>query len=180
LRELWKKETLCRQPDCAIDWLWDARGRSSPNAAETDAQFDAETERLIRADILRALPDPISDWDAPNGHLSIKRALLALAFVAIVACLKSLRLNRRRRNECQKRAFQRENPVGRQKLASRAQSPNDRPSEPGGSPTVTVSPPPPMPSARKRDFCSRFIANRRIYRYMPRAVPLTGFSRLGQ
>ena len=54
-----------------------------------DAQFDVETERLIRADILRVLPDPICDWDAPNGHLWIKRALLVLAFVAIVACLKS-------------------------------------------------------------------------------------------
>jgi len=63
-----------------------------------DAQFDTETERLIRADILRALPDPVSDWDAPNGHHWIKRALLALAFVAIVAFLKSLPLNRRRRN----------------------------------------------------------------------------------
>src|SRR6516165_3951242 len=64
----------------------------------SDATFDPETERLIRADILRALPDSRADWDAPNGHHWIKRALLALAFVAIVAFLKSLPLNRRRRN----------------------------------------------------------------------------------
>src|SRR6516164_504175 len=63
-----------------------------------EAQFDPETEGLIRADILRALPDPTSAWDAPNGRLWIKRALLALAFVAIVAFLKSLPLNRRRGN----------------------------------------------------------------------------------
>jgi hypothetical protein len=63
------------------------------------AQFDPDTERLIRADILRALPDPMTDWDAPNGHLWIKRALLALAFVALAACLKSLHLSRQRRDD---------------------------------------------------------------------------------
>jgi hypothetical protein len=61
-----------------------------------DAQFDQETERLIRADILRALPDPTSGWDAPNGRLWIKRALLALAIVALAAFLKNLRLGRLR------------------------------------------------------------------------------------
>jgi hypothetical protein len=65
----------------------------------SDAQFDRETEGLIRADILRALPDPTTDWNAPNGHLLIKRGLLALAFVALAACLESLRLSRQRRDD---------------------------------------------------------------------------------
>jgi hypothetical protein len=59
-----------------------------------DAKFDPETERLIRADVLRALPgalpDPNADWDDPNGRLWIKRALLALAIVALPIGLKSL------------------------------------------------------------------------------------------
>ena len=59
-----------------------------------EAQFDPETEGLIRADILRALPDPTSAWDAPNGRLWIKRALLALAIVGLAACLKNLRFGR--------------------------------------------------------------------------------------
>ena len=38
------------------------------------ARLDPEAERLLRADILRALPDPTTPWDAPNGHLRIRRA----------------------------------------------------------------------------------------------------------
>jgi hypothetical protein len=62
-----------------------------------DAKFDPETERLIRADVLRALPDPAADWDDPNGRLWIKRALLALAIVALSIGLKSLLRRRPRR-----------------------------------------------------------------------------------
>ena len=57
----------------------------------SDAQFDPETERLIRANVLRALPDPTTDWDAPNGRLWIKRGLLVLAIIALVAVLRSRR-----------------------------------------------------------------------------------------
>jgi hypothetical protein len=56
-----------------------------------DAHFDRE--RLVRADILRALLDPPTDWDAPNGRLWIRRGLLLLGIAAIVVCL-----SRRRRN----------------------------------------------------------------------------------
>jgi len=62
-----------------------------------DAKFDLETDRLIRADVLRALPDPAADWDDPNGRLWIKRALLALAIVALPIGLKSLLRRRPRR-----------------------------------------------------------------------------------
>ena len=55
----------------------------------SDAKFDPETEGLIRADVLRALPDPKADYDDPNGRLWIKRALLALAIVALPIALKS-------------------------------------------------------------------------------------------
>ena len=60
----------------------------------SDARFDPETERLIRADVLRALPDPTTEWDAPNGRLWIKRALLVLAMVAFAVVLRSLRRRR--------------------------------------------------------------------------------------
>jgi hypothetical protein len=56
----------------------------------SDAQFDPETKRRIRADVLRALPDPTTDWDDPNGRLWIKRVLLALAIVAVATGLRSL------------------------------------------------------------------------------------------
>jgi hypothetical protein len=62
----------------------------------TDVQLDPKTERLIRADILRALPEPTTDWDSPNGHLWIKRFLLILGIIAIIAGLKR-RLHRSRR-----------------------------------------------------------------------------------
>jgi hypothetical protein len=55
----------------------------------SDAKFNPETEGLIRADVLRALPDPKADYDDPNGRLWIKRALLALAIVALPIALKS-------------------------------------------------------------------------------------------
>jgi len=64
-----------------------------------EARFDPETEDLIRADILRALPDPKVSWDAPNGRLWIKRALLALTIVALAAFLKNLRFRRLQRSE---------------------------------------------------------------------------------
>jgi hypothetical protein len=62
----------------------------------SDAQLDLVTERLIRADVLRTLPDPTADWDAPNGRLWIKRGLIALAIVALGTGLKSLRRRRLR------------------------------------------------------------------------------------
>jgi hypothetical protein len=61
---------------------------------KTDVQLDSETERLVRADILRALPDPTTEWDAPNGHLWIRRGLLILGIIAFMGGLK-----RRRRNK---------------------------------------------------------------------------------
>ena len=63
-----------------------------------DVRFDPETERLLRADILRGLPDPTTDWDSPNGHLWIKRLLLIFGIIAIMAGLKRpLRSKRARR-----------------------------------------------------------------------------------
>jgi hypothetical protein len=56
-----------------------------------DVYLDRQAERLVRADILRALPDPTTDWDAPNGHLLIRRGLLLLGIVAIVVCLRRRR-----------------------------------------------------------------------------------------
>jgi hypothetical protein len=50
-----------------------------------DARFDPETERLVRADILRDLPDPKADWGAPNGHLWIKRLLFCAGVIAVAS-----------------------------------------------------------------------------------------------
>jgi hypothetical protein len=50
-----------------------------------DARFDPHTERLLRADFLRALPDPTAEWDSPNGYLWIRRAALGLAVICVAA-----------------------------------------------------------------------------------------------
>ena len=49
-----------------------------------EVPLDQDAERLLRADLLRALPDPTTQWDAPNGHLWIRRVLgLMLVFAAM-------------------------------------------------------------------------------------------------
>ena len=49
-----------------------------------EVRLAQDVERLLRADILRALPDPTTQWDAPNGHLWIRRVLgLMLVFAAM-------------------------------------------------------------------------------------------------
>ena len=45
------------------------------------AQLDRQAERLLRADFLRALPDPTARWDSPNGHLWIRRIALGLMLI---------------------------------------------------------------------------------------------------
>jgi hypothetical protein len=50
-------------------------------------QLDPDAERLLRADILRELPDPTTPWDAPNGHLRIRRAIGWLLIFAAVGGL---------------------------------------------------------------------------------------------
>ena len=40
-----------------------------------EARLGPEAEHLVRADILRTLPNPTTRWDAPNGHLWIRRIL---------------------------------------------------------------------------------------------------------
>ena len=52
-----------------------------------EARLAPDAERLLRADILRALPDPTSRWDAPNGHLWIRRGLGWMLVFAAVAGL---------------------------------------------------------------------------------------------
>jgi hypothetical protein len=51
-----------------------------------EVRLDQEAEGLLRADFLRALPDPTTQWDYPNGYLWIRRALgLMLVFAAVVS-----------------------------------------------------------------------------------------------
>jgi hypothetical protein len=45
------------------------------------AHLDPQAERFLRADFLRALPDPTTRWDSPNGHLWIRRIVLASMLV---------------------------------------------------------------------------------------------------
>ena len=71
----------------------------------SESRLDSQTEELIRANVLPALPDPTTDWDEPNGRLWIKRDLLALAIVAVTAGLKSLRRSRLPRRLRRKRKY---------------------------------------------------------------------------
>ncbi len=53
-----------------------------------EARLDQKSERLLRADFLRNLPDPTTDWDSPNGYIWIRRiAGLALVGAAIAGIL---------------------------------------------------------------------------------------------
>jgi hypothetical protein len=52
-----------------------------------EVRLDQNAERLLRANLLRALPDPTTQWDSPNGHLWIRRALGLMLIVAAVARL---------------------------------------------------------------------------------------------
>jgi len=47
-----------------------------------EVRLDPDAERLLRVDILRKLPDPTTPWNAPNGHLWIRRALGGLLIFA--------------------------------------------------------------------------------------------------
>jgi hypothetical protein len=49
-----------------------------------EVRLDQNAERLLRADTLRALPDPTTSWDSPNGHLWIRRLFgLMVLFTAV-------------------------------------------------------------------------------------------------
>jgi hypothetical protein len=50
-----------------------------------DARLDRHAERLLRADFLRALPDPTTRWDSPNGYLWIRHVALGLVLTCIAA-----------------------------------------------------------------------------------------------
>jgi hypothetical protein len=52
-----------------------------------EARLAPDAERLLRADLLRGLPDPTAQWDAPNGHLWIRRAIGWLLFLTAVVGL---------------------------------------------------------------------------------------------
>ena len=52
-----------------------------------EVRLDPDAERLLRADILRKLPDPTTPWNAPNGHLWIRRAMGWLLIFAAVGGL---------------------------------------------------------------------------------------------
>lgn len=62
-----------------------------------DVRLDPNAERLLRADFLRALPDPTTEWDSPNGHLWIRRALGWVLIFAAVAGLNFFIKKRSRR-----------------------------------------------------------------------------------
>ena len=59
-----------------------------------DVRLDDRSEFLLRADTLRTLPDPVTDWAAPNAHYIIKRLLfwgmIGLAAVGLLSLRRSL------------------------------------------------------------------------------------------
>jgi hypothetical protein len=58
--------------------------------------LDPDAERLLRANILRALPDPTTPSDAPNGRLWIRRILGLLLLIAAVGGLSFYTMRRRK------------------------------------------------------------------------------------
>lgn len=59
-----------------------------------DVRLKEDAERLLRADFLRALPDPTAEWDSPNGYIWIRRGLGLMMICAALVCFSSL-LNKR-------------------------------------------------------------------------------------
>jgi hypothetical protein len=55
-----------------------------------NAWLDSRAERLLRADFLRALPDPATAWDSPNGYVWIRRGLVLMLVYAVVVGVASL------------------------------------------------------------------------------------------
>jgi hypothetical protein len=47
-----------------------------------EVRLDQRAESLLRADFLRALPNPITEWDSPNGYLWIRRILTLMLILA--------------------------------------------------------------------------------------------------
>lgn len=56
-----------------------------------DVRLDERAEFLLRADTLRALPDPITEWDAPNARRMAYRSLSLLVIGIALAGLISYR-----------------------------------------------------------------------------------------
>src|SRR6202047_3118403 len=52
-----------------------------------EVHLDQSAERLLRADFLRALPNPTTEWDSPNGHLWIRRILTLMLILATLTSL---------------------------------------------------------------------------------------------
>jgi hypothetical protein len=50
-----------------------------------NARLDPRAECLLRGDFLRALPDPTTQWNSPNGYLWIRRGFGLMLFFAAVA-----------------------------------------------------------------------------------------------
>jgi hypothetical protein len=95
-RAFGKRRLFADSPTAALVGFGMRVGDPALMLLRSDARFDRETERLIRADVLRALPDPATDWDAPNGRLWIKRGMLVLAILALAVGLKGLPRSRLR------------------------------------------------------------------------------------
>jgi hypothetical protein len=67
-----------------------------------EARLTPDAERLLRADLLRKLPDPTAQWDAPNGHLWIRRGLGWLLVLAAVVGLSWFTTKKSRSQEAER------------------------------------------------------------------------------
>jgi hypothetical protein len=56
-----------------------------------EARLATDAKRLLRSDILHALPDPTAQWDAPNGHFWIRRVLGLMFLIAVMVGLSFYR-----------------------------------------------------------------------------------------
>ena len=94
-RAFGKRRLFADSPTASLIGLGMRVGDPALMLLKSDAHLDPDSESLIRGEILRALPDPKTDWDAPNGRLWIKRAFLLIAIVALAAGLGRLCRSRR-------------------------------------------------------------------------------------
>jgi hypothetical protein len=92
-RAFGKRRLFADSPTASLIGLGIRVGDPALMLLRTDARLDSETEKLIRADVLRALPDPKANWDDPTGTSGLGAAFLccwvSVSYSPCVECVSA-------------------------------------------------------------------------------------------
>ena len=93
-RAFWKRRLFADSPTASALGFGIRVGDPALPLLKPEARLASDAQRLLRADILRALPDPTTPSDAPNGRLWIRRVLGLLLLLAAVGGLSFYKMRR--------------------------------------------------------------------------------------